>query len=55
MTDPHPVKSVAQLRALAGAWREKADNATDARLGEQMRRTAREFDEKAERLEHKQA
>jgi len=44
-------KSVAQLRALAGAWRERADNATSKSLAEQMRCNAREFDEKAAEME----
>jgi hypothetical protein len=46
------LKSVAQLRALAGAWRERADNATSTSLAEQMLRTAREFDEKAAEMEN---
>jgi len=45
-------KSVAQLRALAGAWRQQADNATSPDRAEQMLRTAGEFDEKARRLEN---
>ena len=49
--DRNSRKSVAQLRALAGAWRERADNATDASLAEKMLRTAKEFDEKAGKLE----
>jgi len=40
-------QSVAQLRALAGAWRERADNAINTGLAQQMRLTAREFDDKA--------
>jgi hypothetical protein len=48
--DRKPPKSVAQLRALAGAWREQADNATSASLAEQMLRTAKGFDEKASAL-----
>lgn len=52
MKDRSPFKSVAQLRALAGAWRERADNATSTNLAEQMLRTAREFDEKAAEMEN---
>ncbi len=48
-----PPKSVAQLRALAGAWREQADNTTSPDRAEQMLRTAREFDEKARDLENR--
>jgi hypothetical protein len=44
-------KSVAQFRALAGRWRELADNTTSASLAEQMLRTAVELDEKAGELE----
>jgi hypothetical protein len=51
MMDRAAFKSVAQLRALAGAWRERADNATGASLAEQMRLAAREFDEKAAEME----
>ena len=47
-----PYKSIAQLRALAGAWRERADNATSPDRVEHMLRTAREFDEKAGALEN---
>jgi len=51
MMDRGSFKSVAQLRALAGAWRERADNATSASVAEQMLRTARGFDEKARAME----
>jgi len=51
MMPPNPLKSVAQLRALAGAWRERADNATNPSLAEPMLRTAKEFDERATELE----
>jgi hypothetical protein len=51
MMPPNPLKSVAQLRALAGAWRERADNATNPSLAEPMLRTAKEFDEQATELE----
>jgi hypothetical protein len=44
-------KSVAQLRALAGRWREQADNTTSASLAELMLRTAVKLDEKAGELE----
>jgi hypothetical protein len=44
-------QSVAQLRALAGAWRERADNAINTGLAQQMRLTAREFDDKAAEME----
>ena len=49
--DRSSFKSVAQLRAFAGAWREGADNAISTGLAEQMQRTAREFDEKAAEME----
>jgi len=49
MMDRTALKSVAQLRALAGAWRERADNATGASLADQI--TAREFDDKAAEME----
>jgi hypothetical protein len=51
MMDRTAFKSVAQLRALAGAWRERADNATSPSLAEQMRLAAREFDDKAAEME----
>jgi len=51
MMDRNLFKSAAQLRALAGAWRERADNATSTSLAEQMRRNARECDEKAAEME----
>ncbi len=51
MMDRSLFKSAAQLRALAGAWRERAENATSTNLAEQMRRNAREFDEKAAEME----
>jgi len=51
MMERNLFKSAAQLRALAGAWRERADNATSTNLAEQMRRNAREFDEKAAEME----
>jgi len=53
MMDRPAFKSVAQLRALAGAWRERADNATNASLAEQMRLTAKEFDDKAAEMERR--
>jgi len=46
-------QSVAQLRALAGAWRERADNAISTSLAEQMRLTAKEFDDKAAEMERR--
>jgi hypothetical protein len=51
MMDRSLFKSAAQFRALAGAWRERADNATSSSLAEQMRRNARECDEKAAEME----
>jgi hypothetical protein len=51
MINRKPTKSIAQLRALAGAWRERADNSTSASLAEQMLLTAKGFDEKARELE----
>jgi hypothetical protein len=45
-------KSVAQLRALAGALREQADNANSSDRAEQMLRTASEFDKEASQLEN---
>lgn len=44
-------KTAAQLRALAGAWRERADNETNPNRAEHTLRTARELDEKALDLE----
>ena len=49
--DRTALKSVAQLRALAGAWRERADNVTSPSLAEQMRVAARAFDDKAAEME----
>jgi len=50
--DRHARQSVAQLRALAGAWRAQADNTTSPSQAERMLLTAKEFDEEAGKLEN---